>query len=418
MSEKVWEQLSHRKIGRRSMLNWSARAGVGAAGIALVGCGDDDDDAPATAEAPATPAETPAEAPAETPAEAPAEAPAETAAAVSPPEALGASPRPPVGSEGPLLSDSITANRPYKVAIAYPVFDVPFFVEGVHYGAVQECERLGVECVFTFGGGYDRPEAQVNDMEDLIAQDVDGIILTAAVDEALVPVMDKANENGIVVTSFSIDSTSTTFYGFEGISHLEEGVESTKLLFQCLDEKGISNARIIAVGGPKGAAWYDPRLEGLEATLAGTGHELVAHQYTSSAREEAIRVFEDLFTANPDVDAVWTGSADMAMGVIQVLENRGFEPGEVCIVSGASLSDEYATRIREGWYYGNLTQQAVITGQQAIRKLVAHLNGDTSVPYHVVEPFIVITAENVDTVDRSTLLGPPDFDPPSRVAPR
>ena len=46
-----WTSLRQRKISRRTMLGASAKAGVGAAGLALVGCGDDDDDAaPAAAD--------------------------------------------------------------------------------------------------------------------------------------------------------------------------------------------------------------------------------------------------------------------------------------------------------------------------------------------------------------------------------
>ena len=37
-----WTRLRYRKISRRTMLGASAKAGVGAAGLALVGCGDDD----------------------------------------------------------------------------------------------------------------------------------------------------------------------------------------------------------------------------------------------------------------------------------------------------------------------------------------------------------------------------------------
>ena len=50
-----WTALRRHKISRRTMLGASAKAGVGAAGLALVGCGgdDDDDDAPAAAAAPA-----------------------------------------------------------------------------------------------------------------------------------------------------------------------------------------------------------------------------------------------------------------------------------------------------------------------------------------------------------------------------
>ena len=45
MSERnYWTQLGGRKLSRRTLLRASARAGVGAAGLVLVGCGDDDDD--------------------------------------------------------------------------------------------------------------------------------------------------------------------------------------------------------------------------------------------------------------------------------------------------------------------------------------------------------------------------------------
>lgn len=55
MSERnYWKRQGGRRLSRRTLLGASARAGVGAAGLALVGCGDDDDDAaPAVAETPA-----------------------------------------------------------------------------------------------------------------------------------------------------------------------------------------------------------------------------------------------------------------------------------------------------------------------------------------------------------------------------
>ncbi len=46
-TQKHWTTLRQRKISRRTMLGASAKAGVGVAGLALVGCGDDDDAAAA-----------------------------------------------------------------------------------------------------------------------------------------------------------------------------------------------------------------------------------------------------------------------------------------------------------------------------------------------------------------------------------
>ena len=55
MSERnYWSRMRRSRMSRRSLLRASGRAGVGAAGLALVGCGDDDDDgeaAPATTQA-------------------------------------------------------------------------------------------------------------------------------------------------------------------------------------------------------------------------------------------------------------------------------------------------------------------------------------------------------------------------------
>ena len=54
MSERnYWERQGGRRFSRRTLLGASARAGVGAAGLALVRCGDDDDDDAAVAETPA-----------------------------------------------------------------------------------------------------------------------------------------------------------------------------------------------------------------------------------------------------------------------------------------------------------------------------------------------------------------------------
>ncbi len=48
MSERnYWQRMRRRRMSRRALLGASARAGVGAAGLALVGCGDDDDGQPA-----------------------------------------------------------------------------------------------------------------------------------------------------------------------------------------------------------------------------------------------------------------------------------------------------------------------------------------------------------------------------------
>ena len=55
MTERAnyWQRMRSARVSRRTLLRASGRAGVGAAGLALVGCGDDDDDGEAQQAAPA-----------------------------------------------------------------------------------------------------------------------------------------------------------------------------------------------------------------------------------------------------------------------------------------------------------------------------------------------------------------------------
>ena len=50
-TRNYWKRMSHNRLSRRTLLRASARAGVGATGLALVGCGDDDDGQQAVVEA-------------------------------------------------------------------------------------------------------------------------------------------------------------------------------------------------------------------------------------------------------------------------------------------------------------------------------------------------------------------------------
>ena len=56
-----WQRMRRRRLSRRALLRASARAGVGAAGLALVGCGSDDDDAQQPVVAAAPPQQQPQE---------------------------------------------------------------------------------------------------------------------------------------------------------------------------------------------------------------------------------------------------------------------------------------------------------------------------------------------------------------------
>lgn len=331
--------------------------------------------------------------------------------------AEGLPPLPDAESTGDLLPDSIEADGDYVIGFSFPQIDIPFFVN-VSFGAAQECERLGIECIFTFGGGYDKPEVQVQDVQDLIAQGVDAVSVAPADDVSLIPVLEGALEQDILVTSFTALISGLDYYGYEGVSHYDKGAMFTTSVTDCLREKGLDQAEILGVGAAKGVGSYAPVEEAYKDILGvgeNEGYEMVYHQYTNETREEAIRVTEDALSAHPEPDAIIAGAPEIGQGVIQVLKARGFAPGDVCLSTGGGWDSASGDAIREGWYYSMAVQQAVVTGQQNIRKPVAYLNGDADVPFYIQEPLLEVTADNVDDLDLALLVSTEGYTPDAHV---
>ena len=325
-------------------------------------------------------------------------------------------PLPDPDSTGELLPDSITAEGDYTIGFSFPQIDIPFFVH-VSYGAVRECERLGIECIFTFGQGYDRPEAQLQDVEDLLAQGVDAISVAPADDVSLVPILQRALDQGTLVTSFTALISGLDYYGYEGVSHYEKGKLAADSVVECLQEKGLDEAEVIGIGASAGVGSYVPVEQANEDTFGvgdAAGYEMVYHQYTNETREDAIRVTEDALSAHPDPDAIVPGAPEPGQGALQVLRQRGVQPGEVCIATGGGWDPASEEAVREGWYYAMAVQQAVVTGEQNIRKPVAHLNGD-DVPFFIQEPVLKIDRDNIEEFNLEELTSPEGYTPVARV---
>jgi ribose transport system substrate-binding protein len=306
-------------------------------------------------------------------------------------------------TEGPLLPDSITAKRPYVLGYSYPVFNNGFFV-AVQYGLETEVKRLNINLISTFGTGYNHPEKQISDMEDLVAQKPDGIVCNQSDENAMRPIIDKAEDMGIVVTTHVIEPASAKYHGWAGVSHYDGGVVTTRLLIEAM--RGVG--KIIALDGPKGQPFSDePQSARTDITPHESYIDIVAQQYTDTTRTQTTQIFENLFRAHPDIQGVWETFADPAVAVCLALKNMGKKPGEIKVVSKGWVADA-KTWIENGYLYGTSLQKDVLTGQQAARLQVALLNGDKP-PFHVLVPFEPVTKQNIDAVDLSTAQAPAGF---------
>ena len=371
------------------------------AAVVLAACGGDDDEE----------AEAPAAAVADVEAEAPAAAVADVTAGLRACGAGDAVPaaRSPRDSEGVLLERPV-ADCKYTLAWSFPDLNIPFFISQ-HFGVTAECETIGVDCVILNAGGYDRPENQVADMEDLIALGVNAIMIDASDDLALKGVMDDAARAGIVVISWTVPSAAELIHATNGTNHYDVGLLMGEAMMNVLGPNG---GDIIVVNGPKGPTWSTGRWDGFEDAVAAAGYtdklNIVALQWTDSSRAGSQAAFEDMFLANPVIDAVLVCCDQPALGVADVLEEAAQAQGGIPIVTGGGWDSEEEARIRDGSIAIAVVQQPVLDAVQSVRMAVFILNGE-SIPFSIPSPVIEVTAENVDSVDQEFFSHPSDYNP-------
>jgi galactofuranose transport system substrate-binding protein len=169
---------------------------------------------------------------------------------------------------------------------------------------------------------------QISDIRDMIAQDVDAIIVAPLLEEGMDPALNAAHEAGIPV--FLIDRETAgkpceDYITFMGSDFYKQGKKAADLLAGFTDEK----AQVAVLEGTPGASVTIDRTEGFEKQLKQyPDMEIVASQTGEFLRTKGQTVMEQLIQSNPDIDAVYAENDEMALGAIQALKDAGKDPGQ------------------------------------------------------------------------------------------
>jgi galactofuranose transport system substrate-binding protein len=169
---------------------------------------------------------------------------------------------------------------------------------------------------------------QISDIRDMIAQDVDAIIVAPLLEEGMDPALNAAHEAGIPV--FLIDRETAgkpceDYITFMGSDFYKQGQKAADLLAGFTDEK----AQVAVLEGTPGASVTIDRTEGFEKQLKQyPDMEIVASQTGEFLRTKGQTVMEQLIQSNPDIDAVYAENDEMALGAIQALKDAGKDPGQ------------------------------------------------------------------------------------------
>lgn len=171
--------------------------------------------------------------------------------------------------------------------------------------------------------GGDIP-TQIANIEDLISRKVDVIIIDPASPTALVPVVEKAFNAGIVtiVNKSGIDTTNYT--AFQNNDEVQFGSSGAQWLVDQLGGKGI-------VLGLRGIPGYGVELErwaGGQSVFSKNPDIKLYAEYAEWSYDKAKEVSKALIAAHPDFVGVWSEGGQMSRAMVDAMIEAGLDPAD------------------------------------------------------------------------------------------
>jgi len=294
-----------------------------------------------------------------------------------------------------LLATASRAADQYRFAIVPKAMNNPFF-DLARDGCMAEAKRLGnVECIY-IGPVEHEPATQVQIIQDLISQHVDGIAISVSDANAVPKVIQQARDAGIVVLTFDADAPNSARQAYVGTDNKEMGRALGRALTMVRPKPG---TYALVSGGPA-AENLAERVAGVREILNAAGWKEVPGSPTFCNDDMALAVQQmaDLMTANPNLNAIipvggWPMFVPAAYKAFVDANRAKYDHGELSLVVADTLKVQLQL-LKEGYANALVGQRPYEMGQKAIDIMLALKQG---------KPVPVITHSGLDVVTRSNV---------------
>ncbi len=325
--------------------------------------------------------------------------------------------RPSKSLEGPKLEDFVPptkANKPYTIGVSFPHLKDPYWL-AVDYGIISEAERLGVGIQLVAAGGYTELANQVNQVENLAQQGVDGIILGSISYTALDPVVSEIVKKGIPVIEVINDIQAPSIVAKSLVSFFDMGYHAAEFVME--DAKDKPEINVVFLPGPAGSGWAPDTLDGFKAAVEKFKGKvnILAVKWGDTGKNVQLGLIEDALQTFPKIDYL-VGNAVAADAAVGPLKETG-RAKDVKVVSTYIIPPLY-DKIKAGTVAAAPSDLTVTQGQMAVDMMVRVLNGEKpgkDFPFRAGPIIPTITKKTINDYPYELLFGPRDFRPKFQV---
>lgn len=265
---------------------------------------------------------------------------------------------------------------------------IAYFQSSVE-GGERAAEDLGVELIVL------DPQAdatrQVTLTEDCISRQVDAIVLDPIESNSLLGPISQAEEAGIPVVTLDTYIEHPNVLALIGVPQYDASLEFGRYVAGYIAGamEGEAKVGLMIASSEVQIARRDGFVEALNSV---PGAEVVAEGDGRNILETATSEAEDMLTSNPDINVIYATGDPQLQGALAagLSQNR-----DIAFFGWDDIPQPFIAPLEEGRLVGFLKQSPDYGGEQAVRLLVQHLNGEEITDRVSYSPSIV-TPYNVD----------------------
>jgi ribose transport system substrate-binding protein len=265
------------------------------------------------------------------------------------------------------------------------------FFNDINAGAVDAAKKAEVNLQVI--DGNNDPAAQVNAVETLTQQKVDGIIMVAIDVKGILPALQDAAKSGVKVVAVDAKVEDPSVKAFIGVDNAKAGADFGDFVGKYISEKLGGKAKIGIIGALNSFIQNQRKDNFIEAVKKTAGVTIGNTVDGQNVQERALAASENLVTSSPDINVIYATGEPALIGSIAALESQGAT--KRIKLFGWDLSKQAVKAMDDGFLIGVVQQNPYQEGVEAIDALVK-LSQGKEVPSFINVPVEFVTTENLE----------------------
>ena len=258
-----------------------------------------------------------------------------------------------------------------------------FFTQ-MNEGVNEAAKAAG--CTVTIANANNDSAKQNSDIENFVSQGVKGLIVVAIDVNGVLPAVKAARDKGIKVVAIDAKLADGSVDTFVGVDNAKAGQQ----IGQWVVDNGLAQGKSYGVVDARNSFIQNQREDAFRKTVDAAGAKYTQSVSGDNVQEKAATAAQNLVTAQPNLDFVYTTGEPATVGAAASLKGSSKTK-----IVGWDLTKEVIGCVDSGLCAAIVQQNPKQEGVEAVNELKSLIGGATAKGFIDV-PITIVTKANVD----------------------